>query len=273
MTEPMSPEVGHLYKSPINVIGTEIENFNVPSMGVRIDRLPIEEKDGEFWHILSYRAAHFEQTWEILYTKMEWFVTALSIGIFSHCWLSDYVYDEGGKEVWRKPDTIRMVVEKEGDPEVNELTPAHMASTMIDLSYHIAEFYPRVSVYHHIGLLLLRTPLVALNLNAEILLNFFKIGELVTESRKDAAPLKQIIQVSKELESGYDESEIKAFYKVRSRDAAHDYGQSENISRLMAADCKLWAEELVVKDWMDRGEELVKRSDQRRFPLSQSHGR
>ena len=38
----------------------------------------------------------------------------LSIGIFSHCWMSDYLYDEDGREVWRKPGTIRMVVEKGG---------------------------------------------------------------------------------------------------------------------------------------------------------------
>ena len=38
----------------------------------------------------------------------------LSIGIFSHCWMSDYLYDEDRREVWRKPGTIRMVVEKGG---------------------------------------------------------------------------------------------------------------------------------------------------------------
>lgn len=273
MTEPTSPEVGHTYKSPINVIGTEIENFNVPDMGVRIDRLPIQEKDGELWHVLSYEAKEFERTWEILYIKMEWFVTSLSIGTISHCWLSDYIYDENGQEVWRKPVTLRMVVEKEGDPLVNLHTPSQMASTMIDLSFHIARFYPRVSVYHHIGLLLLRTPLLALNLNAEILLNFYKIGELIAASRANVKPnLMQVVKISKELNSSYDASGIREFYKVRSRDAAHDYGQAENINRTMATDCKLWAEELVIKDWKDRGAELLKRSDGPRFPLRDASG-
>jgi len=51
--------------------------------------------------------------------------------------MSDYLYDEDGREVWRKPGTIRMVVEKEGDPLANEPNPAHMATTMIDLPFHI----------------------------------------------------------------------------------------------------------------------------------------
>jgi hypothetical protein len=178
MTERRGAKIGHVYKSPVNAIGTEIENFNVPSLGVRIDRLPIEEKGGESWHILSYKATHFERSWELLYMKMQTFITGLSIGTITHCWLSDYIYDENGYEVWRKPDTIRMIVEKEGDPQELEPTPSQMASTMIDLSLHISRFYPRVFVYHYIGLLLLRTPLLGFNLNAEILLNFFKIGEL-----------------------------------------------------------------------------------------------
>lgn len=270
-TSDESPKAGSLYKSPVNVLGTDIENFNIPSMGIRLDRLSVKERGGEIWHTLSYQATDFERTWEILYIKMETFITSLSIGIFSHCWLSDYLYDEDGREVWRKPGTIRMVVEKEGDPLEKEPTPAHMATTMIDLSVHISKFYPRVFLYHYIGLLLMRTPLVGFNLNGEILLNFFKVGELLTTSRTGAKPtLKNINAVTKALDGSYSASEVREFYKVRSRDAAHDYQQAQNIERELAIDCKLWSEELIVRDWMDRGEELVKRSPQPRFPLRQT---
>ena len=165
MTKPNRPEIGNIYISPINVIGTVIENFNVPAMGVRIDRRQIKEQNDEFWHIISYKATEFEQTWELLYGKMETFITSLSIGIVCHCWLSDCIYDEDGQEVWRKPGTIPMVVEKEGDPLAEEPTVSGMATTMVDLSYHISVFYPRVFVYHYAGLLLMRTPLVGFNLN------------------------------------------------------------------------------------------------------------
>jgi len=74
--------------------------------------------------------------------------------------------------------------------------------------------------------------------------------------------------VCKKLGSDYSPSEIMEFFKVRSRDAAHDHQQAQNVSRELAADCKLWSEQLVIYDWMDRGEELVKRSDKPRFPRS-----
>lgn len=272
MTSDDRPKAGKMYKSPVNVLGTEIQNFNIPSMGIRMDRLAVKERGGEIWHILSYEATDFETTWKILYVKMETFIIGLSIGIFSHCWMSDYLYDEDGNEVWRKPDAIRMVVDKEGDPLANDPTPSHMATTMIDISFHISRFYPRVFVYHYLGLLLMRTPLVGFNLNGEILLNFFKIAELVSASRKKAKPtLKNITAVTQDLDGRYNASEIREFYKVRSRDAAHDYQQSQNIERELAIDCKLWSELLIVMDWMDRGEELIKRSPEPRFPLHKTN--
>jgi hypothetical protein len=71
--------------------------------------------------------------------------------------------------------------------------------------------------------------------------------KLVTASNLNARPkLKDIITVSQDLGSGYSPSKIAEFYKVRSRDAAHDHHQAQNISRELAADCKLWSEELVI---------------------------
>ena len=233
--KPPSPQPGEVYRSPINAIGTKFPNMNVPALGVWISSHSILEQGGEIWPILRLRVTEAERTWEQLYIKMEWFVSGLSIGTLTHCWLSDYIYDESGHEVWRKPGTLEMVVEKEGDPQEREDTPANLMPLMVDLSLHVALNYPRVFVYHHIGLLLLRTPLVAYNLNAEVVLNFFKIGELVTATRTGKKPtLQSILYTSAELEVPYTKCEISDFYKVRSRDAAHDHRQVQHIKRELA---------------------------------------
>ena len=247
------PQSGSLYRSPINVIGTRLADINNRAMGVRIDNLPTNEKGEEVWPVLGLIATDADPTWELLYVKMEMYITGLSIGTVTHCWLSDYIYDENGKEVWRKPRTIAMVVDKEGDPLSREDTSPNMTSFMTDLTFHISRHYPRVFLYHYIGLLLLRTPLVGHDLNREILLNFFKIAELVTATRTDKkATLKVISLTSRELYSHYNDSRIKEFWIVRSRDAAHDHRQAQNVSRELATDCKLFAEELIFRDWQDR---------------------
>lgn len=261
MKAPTRPVPGKLYRSVINVIGAKLPNVNVPSLGYRIDNFAIDENDDRERPVLGIEARGEDDTWENLYLRMEINATGLSIGTFTHCWASEYIYDEDGQEVWRKPGTIRMIVEKEGDPLIEEDTLPHTTLLFIDISVHIARFYSRAFPYHHIGLLLLRTPLVGFELNAEILLDFVKIGELVTASRTNAKPtLRRICKVTEDLVSDSFSSEhIEEFYIVRSRDAAHDFLKSQNIERRLAVDCKLWAELLVVRDWQDRGEAIVKR--------------
>lgn len=259
MTEENGPVAGNWYNSPINA-WTTFADIRFPNFGLRIANHVIEERGGEVWPVLGYQATTFETTWELVYMKMETFVTGLAMGSFSNCWLSDYIYDDRGKQVWRKPGTVELVPENEGDP-LNKLpTNVAMTTLMLDLALHAAMEYPRVLLYHHIGLLLLRTPLVGYHVHAEVLLLFFKIAELIVTKRTgQKANLKIIQQVCEELGSGWDAGEIRNFYIVRSRDAAHDHAQAENVTRATATACKLWAEQLLFMDWKTRGVEAVKR--------------
>jgi len=265
------PEPGKRYYSPVNAVGAKFPDINVLDLGVSISSHPVGEQR-EVWPVLGVLHTDGDHGWDQLYMKMEWFVTSLSIGTFTYCWLSDRIYDETWKEVWRKPGTLKLITEKEGDPLILEDTPKNLMPLMVNLTYWVSISYPRVFLYHYIGLLLLRTPLVGYDLNSEILLNFFKIAELVTATRffkiaelvtatrmSRKPRLKLIIATSKALNAPYDESEVKEFWKVRSRDAAHDDRKAQHIERELAVDCKMWAEYLVIQDWRDRGEKILRK--------------
>lgn len=266
MSSDNHPIQGRIYRSPINAIGEKFRDINVPDLGLWIESRAIKEQGGEVWPILSLRATPSERTWELLYAKMQVFITGLAIGTFTHCWLSDYIYDESGREVWRRPDTLKIITAKEGDPLRPEETPENLMPLVVDVSLHVARFYPRVFRYHYIGLLLLRTPLSGYNLNAEILLNFFKVAEVVTSSRSGIKPtLQRITKTSNDLGISLSSAEIKEFWKIRSRDAAHDYGQAELVDREMAVDCKLWTEEMVIRDFQDRGTSVIRKKSTQRL--------
>ena len=49
-----------------------------------------------------------------------------------------------------------------------------------------------------------------------------------------------------------DEKEIKEFYEIRGRDAAHDWGNGKPVGRKEAVECKMWAEEFIVRDMVER---------------------
>ena len=107
----------------------------------------------------------------------------------------------------------------------------------------------------------LRTPLVGYHLDAEALLNFFKIGELITANRTKKKPdLDSIAAISRELGvASFEKADIRKFWRVRSKDVAHDYQRAQTVDRELAVDCKLCSELLIVQDWMDRGVAVVKR--------------
>ena len=254
MTADNRPVVNRIYRCPINAIGEKFPDISIPELGLWIASGSIQGLNGEAWPILSLRATPAELTWQLLYAKMQVFITGLAIGTFTHCWLSDHVYDEAGNLVWRKPDTVDLITSKEGDPLHPEATPPNLMPLVVHISLHVARFYPRVFRYHYIGLMLLRTPMPGIPLNAEILLNFFKISEIVTFSRTGGKPtLQPITKTSMDLGVSASKAEIREFWKIRSRDAAHDHGQAEIVDRELAVDCKMWSEELIVKDFQDRG--------------------
>ena len=261
MSATRKPEIGTFYFSPINALGAKLPDIDIPELGVRISNHAVKEHDNKIWPFMGVRASEGNISWEHLHGRMEMYLTGLAIVSYTHCWISDYIYDEQAQEVWRNPGAIRLITEKEGDPLSEEQLGQDETASLVEVAFHVARQYPRVFLYHHIGLLLLRTPIVGYNLNAEILLNLFKVSELVTSVRTHRKPtLARIVETTSALGITIEDDEVKKFWQVRSRDAAHDFAQAENVERELAVDCKLWAEELVVRDWLERSGRVIRRT-------------
>ena len=113
-----------------------------------------------------------------------------------------------------------------------------------------------ISIYYTTGLFLLRSSFPTEYLYADVLLNFYKIAELITYKRTNKKPkLDVILKDSKSLNLiSVDETDIKNFWKIRSSDSAHDYNKVRGVSRKQAVECKMWVDELIVKDMIDRAE-------------------
>lgn len=197
--------------------------------------------------------------WLFIYVKMRSFLTSLSIAAFGHFWPDDAIYYEN-EVIWTRPKVLPVVLDKEGDPGKPQHVSTREEVRLVELQAHIALHYPQVWFYEEIGLYLLRNSYPPWDFYAEILLNFFKIGELVTATRYKSKPkLAHILKASKDLGvMHYSDEEIRQFYEVRSRDAAHDWGKAEPVTRGKALECKLWAEQMVYLDWWKHGIRVMK---------------
>lgn len=250
------PMTGQVVRSAINSIGAKLPPFSIRDLGVGV----VLNDSG--WPFLFYTIdERDDKNWMFIYTKLSAHVTALSMATFGHFWLDDRIFDQQGQIVSERPKVIPVVLEKEGDPETPQEIPSDLAVGMLDLLYHISTHYPRVLLYHDVGRYLLRTSYPGHQFNSDILLNFFKIGEVVTASFLQVKPkLADIQRASRELGvEHFSDAEIKRFYSVRSRDAAHDWLQAKPIPRELAIDCKMWSELMIFKDWWRRGVRVVNR--------------
>ena len=158
------------------------------------------------------------------------------------------------QSIWERKKVLRLEVDKE--IELGGPKPLTVKEFIFggDVTAWIAMNYPRVFIYHDIGLFLLRSSLPVEYLYADVLLNFFKIVELVTYKRTKRKPkLGPILHESKSLKIiALDEIEMREFYNLRGSDAAHDWDKVRGISRRKAIECKMWAEELIFRDLLDR---------------------
>jgi hypothetical protein len=244
----------------IHSIVQELEPFNVPDMGLGV-ALSDQGYPG-LWYQLkeSDLGRHDPSDWVFIWIKMNSFVRTLSIVDFSNLWLDDRLWHQG-KLAWQRPKAVPLITDKEGDPANPEkvFTGSQLAHSTVNLSYHIATNFPRVWLYHETGCYLLRTSFPGYEFNGDILLNFFKIGELVTASMYAVKPkLKDIQRASAELGiAPFTGEEIREFYRVRSRDAAHDWLKAEPVARGLALDCKMWSELMVIHHWHHRGKEVA----------------
>jgi len=210
---------------------------------------------------LSYRVPEQDLglSFEKMFLKFRFFCTGLSIATIGHFWVQDVLLNADMEAIWERKKTIQLVVNKEIDRTGPVPLTIQEFVNAQDVTAWIAINYPRVFNYHHIGLFLLRSSLSPEYLYADVLLNFFKIVELVIYKRARKKPqLKVILEENKKLRSknpsatDIEPSEIREFYNIRNRDAAHDWDKVRGVTRKKAVDCKLWAERLIIADMFDR---------------------
>ncbi len=196
---------------------------NVPKTIVGQDLVhELVTKNGQYF--LRYRVSEKDlgQSYEEMLLKFRFFCTGLSVATIGHFWVQDVLLNEDLQPIWERKKVLRLEVDKEIEPTGPKPLTVKQFIHGENVVYWIATNYPRVFNYHYIGLFLLRSSLPAEYLYADVLLNFFKIVELVTYKRSKKKPeLDVILAESKTLKiTALDESEMRKFYIVRSRDSA-----------------------------------------------------
>jgi len=207
-------------------------------------------------YFLRYRVNEqdFGLSFEKMFLKFKFFCTGLSVATRGHFWVQDVLLNENLQPLWKRKKVLSLVVKREIEPGGPKPLTVKEFFSGGDVTYWIATNYLRVFIYHDIGLFLLRSSLPAEYLYADVLLNFFKIVELVTYTRTKRKPkLDVILQESKTLKiTALDVQEMKKFYHLRGSDAAHDWDEVRGVTRQKAIECKAWAEELIICDMLDR---------------------
>ncbi len=208
------------------------------------------EKDGHYF--LKYRITEGDLrfSYEQIFLKFKFICIGLSVATIGHFWVQDVLFDEELKPIWTRSKSLQLIVNKEIESSGPTPLTAYHYLLGQNLVAWISLNYPRVFTYYTIGLFLLRSSLPTEYLYADVLLNYFKIVELVTYTRIEKKPkLQVIIADSKTLNiTCVDKADIRKFYVVRSRDAAHDYDKVRGINRQQAVECKMWVDELIMKD-------------------------
>ena len=213
------------------------------------------EKKGQYF--LKYRISKKDlgDSHELMFLKFKFLCAGLSIATIGQFWVQDVLLDENLQPLWVREKKLQLVKDKEISPSGPGPLTVRNYTSGEDVTAWVALQYPRVFNYYHVGLFLLRSSLPVEYLYADVMLNFFKIIELVTYKRTNKKPeLDVILEDSQALKIiSVDEAEIREFYIVRSRDAAHDHDQVRGISRRQAVECKMWVDELIIRDMVNRG--------------------
>lgn len=259
------PKAGMVVWGAIHsVVDGQVPEFNLDEFGLGVN----DKGNPGLWYRVAERDLKNKNPWDwaFIWTKMNSFVDTLSLMNFGNSWLGDQLWCEN-KLVWERPKGIPLIPDLEGDPSKPEpvLDGAQVGATILSLMYHIATQMPTVWIHHQIGCYLLRNSFPGHEFDAESLLNFFKIGEVVTAKMYSVKPkLADIQRASEELglQKYYSAEDIRRFYKVRSRDAAHDWLNVERVKRADAVHSKLWSELMVQKNLLQKGEvfQVVRRA-------------
>ncbi len=185
--------------------------------------------------------------------KFKLFCTGLSVATVGHFWVDDILVNENLEVIWGGKKAVLLLKGKElldSGPQPLRIEQFGWGKQLVGW---ISLEYPKVFLYHSMGLFLLRVPVYE-DIYPEALLNFFKIIELVTYKRTMKKPqLRVILAEANRLDiKALDEEEIKKYYRVRGRDVAHDWGKTEPIGREDVIDCKHCAEEFIISDRHER---------------------
>ena len=212
------------------------------------------KKAGRYFQKYRVSKEDLGQSYEEILLKFRFCCTGLSVVTIGHFWVQDVLLDEDLQKIWEREKVLSLEIDKEIQPSGPSTLTTKQFIFGEDMTYWIARNYPRVLNYHYIGLFLLRSSLPVEYLYADVFLNFFKIVELVTYKRAGKKPeLNVILHESRTLGIiAVNEAEMREFYKVRSRDTAHDFDQVREVTRRKALECKMWAEELIFRDLLDR---------------------
>lgn len=191
----------------------------------------------------------------VMLRKAKSYATGLSIATFGNVWVEPVLLNEKLELMWQEPRVLSLVVDKEVDPG----GPIEMQMTEYflskDVTGWIAAQYPQVSVFHHAGRFLLRSSLgydYADYYHAEAVVAFYKIAEAVVARRRRLSPdLKHVQQEAAKLDCQTTAAEIKDLYECRGMAGAHG-SKLVVVDRREAADAQLFADEIVIKDMLDR---------------------
>ena len=201
--------------------------------------------------------------WAFVWMKMSYQVETLAILTLSNLWIGNRLWSDG-KVVWDRPRGVPLVPEKEYSSEPMSIRETfgdiEVGVVAVNLQYHIAMNFPRAWAYHNVGCYLLRTSFPGHEYHADALLNFFKIGEMLAARMYNVNPeLRHIKQATRELglSHHFTDDDVQNFYRVRSRDAAHDWLTAENVEREDAVDCKMWAEDMLIHHMLEHGKTVL----------------
>ena len=191
-----------------------------------------------------------------IFLKFKICCVGLSVATIGHFWVQEILLNENLETIWEGSKAIVLVKDTEIDENGPRIMKVSNFNSAEQLMAWISMNYSRVVLYYSMGLFLLRSTLIE-NTNPEALLNFFKIIEIVVYKRTNKKPkLRVILKENKKLNiEMLDEKDIKDFYEIRGRDTAHDWGKSKPVGRKEVVECKMWADELIIRDFADRGKE------------------
>lgn len=216
--------------------------------------------------------------WAFIWMKMSYQVQTMAILTFSNLWIGDKLWSEN-ELVWERPRGVTLVPEKEYSSEpvnIRELFgDVEMGVVAVNLQYHIAMNFPRAWAYHNVGCYLLRTSFPGHEYHADALLNFYKIGEMIAAQMYEVNPeLRHIQQATRDLglSDHFTDDDVANFYRVRSRDAAHDWLKAETVKREDAVDCKMWAEDALIHHMIEKGKTVLQVQRPGRPPIPELKG-